>query len=590
MNQQPLIKRLCGALVLSSLLLGLSACGDSSNSAETTSANSIDCDSSLANLTLSNPDAEIQGVTKFAAGDPLPGTDSNAPVDACLVEIKVGPGNAGPESAPSTSEGIGIEVWLPAKDQWNGRFQAVGGGGWVGGENVISSSLVGSGQAVLSALAEGFATSYTDTGHTVRDGDFAMNPDGTVNWTLWEDFASRGVYQQTVQSKEIIEAFYNRSAEFSYWNGCSTGGRQGMMMAQRYPDLYDGILAAAPAINWERFIAAELWPQIVMEQDLGAPLAPEKLAAVTSSAINACEEVPGQGYINEPSLCNYDPTEDAALICQADGGSNTSASCLSLAEAEVVNKIWYGPTYDGTAPAPFDDNGHNITPPTNQLWYGLPRGTLLNFLAGSNPFPISTDMAAHALQDPSYALSNFENATGNGQGLWTSIDYTGNTPFFYMFNRSNDLFNDVIGTDNPDLRAFRDNGGKLLLWHGQGDQLIFPQGTINYYERVVDRIGDMATTQEFARLFMIPAVGHCAGSGVPGANPAYPGGSVNPNAALLPVLQEWVENGSAPDQLDGSTAPGTTPERTRPICLYPKKLTFVGGDSADAGSFECQTL
>ncbi len=187
MNQQPLIKRLCGALVLSSLLLGLSACGDSSNSAETTSANSIDCDSSLANLTLSNPDAEIQGVTKFAAGDPLPGTDSNAPVDACLVEIKVGPGNAGPESAPSTSEGIGIEVWLPAKDQWNGRFQAVGGGGWVGGENVISSSLVGSGQAVLSALAEGFATSYTDTGHTVRDGDFAMNPDGTVNWTLWED-------------------------------------------------------------------------------------------------------------------------------------------------------------------------------------------------------------------------------------------------------------------------------------------------------------------------------------------------------------------------------------------------------------------
>lgn len=588
MNYGLAIKNWRRALIIAPLLIGLTACGDDNDSSVSTTSTALECDTGLANLQLANPDAEISGVTSYSSGDALPGTNSTAPADLCLVEVKVGPGNSGPESAPSTSEGIGIEVWLPAKSQWNGRFQAIGGGGWVGGENVISSSLVGSRPEALIAAANGFATSYTDTGHTATDGDFAMNPDGTINWALWEDFASRAVYQQTVQAQEIISAYYDRNPEYSYWNGCSTGGRQGMMMAQRHPDLFDGILAAAPAINWERFIAAELWPQIVMEQDLGGPLAPEKLSAVTNAAINACEEVQGQGYINEPSLCEYDPTQDAELLCEIDGGNNTSASCLTLTEAETVNKIWYGPTYDGTAPSPLNDNGHGITPPTNQLWYGLTRGTTLNALAGTTPFPIATDMAAHALQAPRFALANFQNATANGQDLWKSIDYNGNTPFFYMFNRSNDLFNDVIGTDNPDLRAFRDNGGKLLLWHGQGDQLIFPQGTINYYERVVDRIGGIKTTQQFARLFMIPAVGHCAGSGVPGANPAYPGGSINPNDALLPVLQNWVEQGEAPDQLSASTAAGTTPERTRPICLYPEKLAYVGGDSTKAASFECQ--
>jgi feruloyl esterase len=589
MNNQSPKERWRKAFFVTPLVLLLSACGGDDKSSVSTSPAAIECDATLANLNLSDNDSQITKVTPFVSGEALPGTDMTAPTDLCLVELTVGPGNPGPDSAPSTSKGIGIEVWLPSKANWNGRFQAVGGGGWVGGDNVISTSLVGSRSEAIVAVENGFASSYTDTGHTATDGDFAMNPDGTINWALWEDFASRGIYHQTIQAQAIISAYYGKSADYSYWNGCSTGGRQGMMMAQRYPDLFDGILAAAPAINWERFIAAELWPQVVMEQDLGGPLVAEQLAAVTAAAITACEEVPGQGYINEPSLCNYDPTLDNDLLCLADGGSNSTSSCLSAIEAQAVNKIWYGPTYDGTAPSPADNNGHDVQLPTNQLWYGLPRGTTLNALAGTNPFPIATDMAAHALQDPRIALPNFENATSNGQGLWSSIDYSGSTPFFYMFNRSNDLFNDVIGTDNPDLREFRDHGGKLILWHGQGDQVIFPQGTINYYERVIDRLGGLDATQKFARLFMVPAVGHCAGNGVPGANPAYPGGEINPNDYLLPVLQEWVEQGEAPDQLNAVTATGTTPERSRPVCLYPKKLTYVGGDSSDAASFECQS-
>lgn len=578
-------------ITLPLLALGLTACGGDSDdeTPDTASPSALACDATLETFELSDTNAEITSVTPYVSGEALPGTDLSAPVNLCLVEVKVGPGNVGPDAAPSTSEGIGIEVWLPEKGQWNGRFQAVGGGGWVGGENVIASSLVGSRSEALTAVENGFASSYTDTGHTAPDGDFAMNPDGTINWTLWEDFASRGIYQQTIQAQAIIKAFYGEDIEYSYWNGCSTGGRQGMMMAQRYPELFDGILAAAPAINWERFIAAELWPQIVMEQDLGSPLSPEQLGAVTAAAIGACEEVPGQGYINEPNQCNYDPTHDNDLLCQSDGGNNATSSCLTTVEAKTVNKVWYGPTYDGTAPSPADDNGYNPTLPTNQLWYGLTRGTTLNALAGSTPFPISTDMAALALEDPRYALSNFTNATANGQGLWKTIDYNGSTPFFYMFNRSHNLYNDVIGTDNADLQAFRDNGGKLLLWHGQGDQLIFPQGTINYYERVAQRMGGIEATKEFARLYMLPAVGHCAGSGVPGANPAYPDGKPTPNDAFLPVLQNWVENGQVPDQLSASTAPDTTPVRTRPVCLFPEKLAYVGGDPSEASSFECQT-
>lgn len=588
-----LSKLVCLGVVAPSLLL-LSGCGDSNNSASTpTETTGLSCDDGLKTVDFGDPNVEVTAVRSLSAGDLLPGTETEAPVDFCLVDITVGPGSPGPEDAPSTSAGIGIEVLLPSHEDWNQRFQGIGGGVWAGGEDVIDPDVFGSSGA-LAAVTNGFVSSFTDTGHTTRYGDFAMNPDGSINWTLWEDFARRGVFEQTVKSQILAEAYYGEEVQYSYWNSCSTGGRQGLMLAQRHSDLFDGFLIAAPAIHWDRFHPAQIWPQIAMREDLGTTIPIPKLMAATSAAVEACEEVEGQGYINQPGACDYNPAADADLLCTGEGGigvNGDASACFTLSEAETMNKIWYGPTYDGTVPDPSSDQGLNPVRPSNQLWYGINRGTNPAFLAGSNPFYLTTDMAALALEDPRYAAPNFQNAVSNGQNLWQTINYDGSDgglPYYYLFNRSFEMYNNVIGTDDPDLSAVRDNGAKILMWHGQSDPLIMPGGTINYYERVMDRMGGLEATREFARLYMLPGVGHCGGSGTPGANPVFPDGESSPNVALFEDLQSWVEEGTAPGELMARTAPDVTPVSTRPMCLYPEKLTYVGGDGNEASSFVCQ--
>jgi hypothetical protein len=176
------------------------------------------------------------GATKPIAGGDLPAF--------CRVALTVAPA-------------INIEVWLP-KSTWNKRYQGVGGGGYAG---TISYG------ALATALRAGYATASTDTGHPASvGGTFALNPDGTLNWGLIKDFAERSLHEMVLKAKRIIHAYYDAGPRYSYWTGCSTGGRQGLMAVQRFPEEYDGLVIAAPAINWERFISAELWPQIVMNQ------------------------------------------------------------------------------------------------------------------------------------------------------------------------------------------------------------------------------------------------------------------------------------------------------------------------------------
>jgi hypothetical protein len=424
---------------------------------------------------------------------------------------------------------INIEVWLPMN--WNERFQAVGGGGYAG---AISWGPLG------IALRNGYATASTDTGHDATNqqgGSFALNPDGTVNTQSIEDFAARSLEEMTSKAKELIKAFYSQSPKYSYWNGCSTGGRQGLMLSQRLPGGYNGILSGAPAINWDRFIPSELWPQIVMKQEAGGP------NAATDAAIGACDSFDGviDGVLENPRACKFDPV---ALQCPA--GSAANGNCLTPGEVAAVRKIWDGPrASDG-----------------KRLWYGLTRGTTLGALSGANPFPISADHFRYWLER-------------NPKFDWHSLDYAS---FEAGFQKSRTQFNRIIGTDDPDLRQFRRDGGKVLIWHGLSDQLIFPEGTIDYYERVVAEAGGLNQAQSFARLFMAPGVGHC-------------GGGSGPNTFdMFAELVKWVESGQVPDRIIASRMQNNQTVRTRPLCMYPSVAVYTGkGSSDDAKNFVCET-
>jgi pimeloyl-ACP methyl ester carboxylesterase len=433
--------------------------------------------------------------------------------------------------ALTVSPRINIAVWLPTTT-YNDRFQAVGGGGYAGS---ISYG------AMAGALRGGYATASTDTGHsafTMPGGSFALNADGTLNWQLIEDFASRSLFELTRKAKKLVDVFYGSPESYSYWNGCSTGGRQGLMLVQRFPDGYDGVLSAAPAINWDRFIPAELWPQVVMQNELGGPIAQCKLGVASQAALASCDGLDGvvDGVLEDPRQCDFDPS---SLI-----GTSTACGEFTADDARVLKMIWEGPR---GAKGKF-------------LWYGLAKSAPLNFLAGTNPFPIATDHFRYWIkQNPAFD--------------WKTLDYAG---FEESFRASQGLFHKVIGTDNPDLSRFRKEGGKVLIWHGWGDQLIFPEGAIDYYERVLDRFHSTNQVQRFARLFMAPGVGHCGGGTGPQVFDAFG------------ALVRWVEDDQAPDRIIASRVESNVVVRTRPLCPYPHVARYDGtGDPNSADSFDC---
>ena len=365
-----------------------------------------------------NPSGFVPTVTQPFVSAPIAGLPA-----FCEVSIVVAPQ-------------INIEVWLPLAGAWNHRFKGVGGGGYAG---TISWS------ALATALEAGFATASTDTGHSAfapnngaSGGGFALNqPADTLNWGLIVDFAQRSEHQLAVKAKAAIEAFFDEAPVFSYWTGCSTGGRQGWIEAQRHPNDYDGILAGAPAMNWDRFIPAELWPQIVMHEEVGAPIAASKLNAATSAAIAACVGKDGglatDAYLSDPRLCRFDPTVNPAAVG------------LTATEAGAIKKIWDGPR-----------NGRG-----ERVWFGLAPGTPLAALAGSSPFPIAQDHFVYWLhQNPAFD--------------WHTVT---ESSFFTDFHKSEVLFENVVGTDRSNLNGFIRHGTKLIGYHGWADVLIFPAGS-----------------------------------------------------------------------------------------------------------------
>src|SRR6202790_45746 len=223
---------------------------------------------------------------------------------------------------PTSDSDIKMEVWLPASVAWNGKFEAVGGGGWAG---VISYP------AMATALQDGYATSSTDTGHEARNADFAVgHPEKVI------DFSHRAVHAMTVSAKAIMTAFYGRGPRLSYWNGCSTGGRQGLMEAQRYPGDFDGIVAGAPANFQTHLHAFDIVVQTAVRQP-GAEVPPDKIAMLGKAVLDTCDAADGvrDGLLNDPHKCNFDY---ASLLCK---GADTN-NCLTPAQVDSVKKA-HGP-------------------------------------------------------------------------------------------------------------------------------------------------------------------------------------------------------------------------------------------------------
>lgn len=608
--RSPTEKRWTGKLILS-LIAGtsfvtLAGCGSSSNTAPAAPV-TLSCDDSMKSAFVPDANTKVILVKSFKKGDALllTGTATaatpTASNDVCVVKLNVGPGNAGPAEAPSTSAGIGIEVWLPTAANWNNRIHVKGGGGWQGTPEGSTTALAGlipqSAETVASAaMVEGAVSATTDTGHVGNpagiDASFAMNADGSINTTLWKDFAERSIHEMAVKTKALAKAYYGKEAKFAYWNGFSTGGRQGLKEAQVNPADFDGILAGAPAINWTKFITTELYPQIVMQRDLaGVNLSNGQLNLVSNAAINACDLVGGQhlGYIPDPGQCTYDPRKDTTVLCAGQTGvgvtgASSSASCVNLTQATAVNKMWYGQTPDGSVPDPVADNGFGITPATDQKWYGLARGTSLLALAGAQQFPIASEMVALELQNPSLASPLFRNAKGNGANAWKNLSYA---DLVTAWDRGLALQSEFgnINTDNADLTAFKARGGKLIMYHGLADVLIPPQGSINYYNRVANQMGGMSSVQSFYRFYLIPGMGHSFDNGTsnPTAAPPLP-----TNAAFYAMLTDWVEKAAVPGAANAATtATATTAAKSRPICVYPQRASYTSGDPNLTTSYSC---
>lgn len=595
-------------------LLVVAACSSSSTPAPAPAP--VSTAQALCNAILAAfaPDANTTVlVTKaFSAGDeltlttPPPGTGPKAAADVCMVKLNVGPGSPGTAGAPSTSPGIGIEVWLPTKANWEAagkKLHNLGGGGWAGG-NHKSTTLIASTSAAALAGA-GQVSGTTDTGHSgPGGGSFAMNEDGSINTALWTDFSDRSLHQLAWQTKALTMAAYSQPARYSYWDGCSTGGRQGYKMAQEHPEFYDGYIVTAPAFNWTSFITNELYPQIVYQQDLGAPLTQEQLDLVSGKAVAACNMVGGQPlpYVLDPTACNYDPTADASVLTTGTCVGGAAAGCVTPTEAAVFNKLWFGQTSDGTAPAPAVSNGTNPTldAGNNQLWFGLPRGTTFSscfapgfcFGLGAStgaPFTIASDIVALEMQDPTLGTPSFVNATGNGADGWLGLTYA-NLATAYAQGIALQSFFGNINTDNPDLRGARDRGAKIISHHGWNDQLISVTGSTNYFTRAAAVVGGVTELQKFNRLFLVPGMAHCGGIGT--LSPL--GGPVaDPNSVPLPtstqffdLLVNWVENGVAPESVVLNSANASA---SGLVCSYPKKPTYDGsGPVNDATNYTCQ--
>jgi feruloyl esterase len=420
--------------------------------------------------------------------------------------------------APTSDSNINVELWMPTAN-WNGRFLAVGNGGFAG-------SIQGYGDMQI-ALRRGYATAATDTGHSEADGPGGMfglgHPEKIV------DFAYRAVHEMTLKSKQVIDAFYDRAPRFSYFKGCSTGGRQAVMAAQRYPEDFDGIIAGALANRHIQMHTAGVARNIELARFPERRIPTEKAKLVNDTVMNACDTLK-EGFLNNPRACTVDFSR---LACT---GAD-SPTCLTGPQLKTVEAFYQG-----------------VKNSKDEL--------IFSGQALGNPIPALQGVTTRTPGGgfDTVRIWGFQDANYD----WRTFDLDRDMPII----NSKVGFVDAV---DPDLRKFKDHGGRLLLYAGWGDTAITPENTVLYYENLVKEMGEQ---KDFVRLFMVPGMGHCRGGDGPHT------------FDTLTTLERWREQGVTPAQMMG-----TNPESglSRPLCPYPQYAKYSGsGDLKDAKNWACR--
>jgi tannase/feruloyl esterase len=427
---------------------------------------------------------------------------------------------------PSSDSDIKIEVWMPAVN-WNGKFQGVGNGAFSG---AISYA------ALMTALRRGYATGSTDTGHA----------GGGASWTLGHpekviDFGWRAVHEMAVASKTIIARYYDAAPRYSYWNGCSAGGRQAMKEAQRFPADFDGIIAGAPALDWtgRAVRAVQVWK--TLEKTEAARLSQTHRQLLHTAVVDACDALDGlkDGLLEDPKRCRFDP---GILQCKGSDG----AACLTTAQVETARLIYSAAT----------------NPRTRRQLTGLEPGSELGWTdLGWTASARATGLDHFrflVFRDPNWDVQKFD----------------------FDFAIAEERDNDTINALDPNLKGYIDRGGKLIQYHGWSDPQISPGNSTQYHARVLEVLGDAAKVHGSYRLFMAPGMAHC-------------GGGEGPNTFdMVTALEQWVEYGKPPDRIIASHSTNGIVDRTRPLCPYPQVASHDGkwltGSPDEAASFVCR--
>jgi hypothetical protein len=473
--------------------------------------------------------AVIEGAVHLDRGDKLDKSSSalQAPRGFCRVRARL---------TPVQGSDIRVEVWLPDSTGWNGKLLGSGNGGFGGG---IFNFFM------YPALARGYATAGTDTGHR------SANP-MSARWAYGHrqsliDWAYRANHLTARFAKAIIRAYYGTAARRSYFQGCSDGGREALMEARRYPDDYDGIISGAPASPFTRQMTGFIWNYQALQAP-GAELTDGDLKLIHRSVLADCGSLDGvkDGFVSYPPACHFDP---AALLCKS---GQQRQECLNPAQVEAVRRIFEGPR----------------TNSGQQISSGFPPGSEIDWKAW--------------ITGPNAAQSQF----GLQFFRWMVYGEPSWTPAGFKFGRDFMLAEHRVGwmldSDNPDLRAFARHGGKLLLYQGWADPAVAPGNIITYYKLLTTDLGTLAN---HARLFMVPGMSHCWGGAGPNVFDA------------LGALNRWVEHDVAPERLvatkydhdiAGDLGLPAKPLMTRPLCPWPMREQWKGvGTSDTAANFLC---
>jgi hypothetical protein len=454
------------------------------------------------------------------------------------------------DAKPTADSDIKIEVWLPASG-WNGKLLGIGNGGFAGMIDTMQLAVT---------VKSGYVSTATDTGHTGSpiDGAWAMgHPEKVI------DFGHRGIHEMTRVAKAVAEAYYAKAPRRSYFAGCSDGGREALMEAQRYPEDYDGILAGAPANNWTPLLTTAAYDTQALTMDAGSYIPATKIPAVGAAVNAACDGLDGvrDGILNDPRQCHFDP---ATIQCKAED----SDKCLTAPQVVTLKKL-----YAGTP----DSAGHIIFP-----------GFLPGAEQGQGGWGIWITGPAPAKSMMAFFGNGFFSGFVYEKADWDLKTFTVDAGL----KAASEKTAQALNATEADLKPFKARGGKIIVYHGWNDPAISALNTVNYFESVVTKMGQK-DVDSFARLYMVPGMQHCDGG--PGPDSFGQVGGLkfdDPTHSVQAALEKWVEKDKAPGAIIASKVEGNgrkDAEMTRPLCPYPQAAKYKGtGDTDDAGNFVCE--